>query len=380
MRQRRTGWSAVGLLILVAIFVVIGLLRGGQSGTNGTPTTGQTGTTSDWYQLYFTDPHYPDDPANHHGGIDTHLVDLMNKATKTIDVADYDFDLADVSTAMAQAEARGVQVRMVTDTDTYTSTNKDVKAAFATLKKANIPVVDDKREAIMHNKFTVVDGEWVSTGSWNYTDGDTYHLNNNMIVIHSTDLAANYTNEFEKMFVQKDFGKAKNKSLPHPDLNIDGTVIQNCFAPEMDCTSEIVQTLSKATKSIDFMAFSFTDDSIGNTMIARSKNGVAVSGVFETTGSQTQYSEYGPLKTAGLPVYTDGNPWTMHHKVIIIDDHIVIFGSFNFSQSANESNDENLLIVDNANLAQAFTAEFQRVLTAAKNKPANQPVINDGGG
>ncbi len=370
MRRRRTGWSAIGLLILVVIFVVIGLIWGGQTGTNGTPTaSSSTGTSNNWYQLYFTDPHYPDNPANHHGGIDTHLVDLMNKATKTIDVADYDFDLADVATAMAQAEGRGVRVRMVTDTDTYTSGNTYIQSAFATLKKAKIPVVDDQREAIMHNKFTVVDGEWLSTGSWNYTDGDTYHLNNNMIVIHSVDLAANYTNEFDKMFVQQDFGKAKDKSLPHPVLNIGGTSVQNCFAPELDCTSLIVQTLNKAQTSIDFMAFSFTDDSIGNAMLARSKSGVSVSGVFETTGSQTQYSEYGKLKGASLPVYTDGNPWSMHHKVIIVDNHIVIFGSFNFSESANQSNDENLLIVDNADLAHAFTAEFQRVLAVAKNPP-----------
>ena len=369
MRRRRTGWSAIGLLILVALFLVIGLIWGDQNGPNGTPAPGSTGSSSDWYQLYFTDPHYPDNPANHHGGIDTHMVALMNGATKTIDVADYDFDLADVATAMAQAEARGVRVRMVTDTDTYTSDNKYIQAAFATLKNAKIPVVDDQREAIMHNKFTVVDGEWVSTGSWNYTDGDTYHLNNNMIVIHSSDLAANYSNEFEKMFVQRDFGKAKDTSLPHPILNIDGTVVKNCFAPELDCSSLIVQTLNQAHTSIDFMAFSFTEDSIGNTMLARSKKGVTVSGVFETTGSQTQYSEYGKLEGAGLDVYTDGNPWSMHHKVIIVDDHIVIFGSFNFSQSANQSNDENLLIVDNSDLAQAFTAEFQRVLAVAKNPP-----------
>ena len=56
------------------------------------------------------------------------------------------------------------------------------------------------------------------------------------------------------------------------------------------------------------MAFSFTEDSIGDAMLARSKGRRVVSGVFETTGSQTQYSEYGKLKAAGLAVYTDGNP------------------------------------------------------------------------
>jgi phosphatidylserine/phosphatidylglycerophosphate/cardiolipin synthase-like enzyme len=367
MKRRRRGWSAAILFGAILLFVAAGLIWGQQKAAPVTPTSSSGAT--DWYQLYFTDPKYPDNPADHKGGIDTHLVDLMNSATKTIDVADYDFDLGDVSTAMAQATSRGVKVRMVTDTDTFTSTNKAVQAAFATLKRANIPIVDDQREAIMHNKFTVVDGEWISTGSWNYTDGDTYHLNNNMIVIHSADLAANYTNEFNKMFEAHDFGKAKAKTVPHPVLNIDGTSVQNCFAPELDCASLVVQTVNRAQQSIDFLAFSFTDDSIGNAMLARAQSGVSVSGVFETTGSQTEYSEYGKMTKAGLDVYTDGNPWSMHHKVIIVDDRIVIFGSFNYSESANTSNDENLLIVDNADLAHAFTDEFQRVLAVAKNPP-----------
>lgn len=368
MRRRHRGRSAVLLVLVTVAFVVIGLIWGQPGGAPAPPST--TSSSSDWYQLYFTNPQYPDNPANHHGGIDTHLVDLMNSATKTIDVADYDFDLSDVADAMARAEQRGVRVRMVTDTDTLTSSNKAVQAAFATLKQVKIPIVDDQREAIMHDKFTVVDGEWVSTGSWNYTDGDTYHLNNNMIVIHSAELADNYTNEFEKMFVAHEFGKSKSRSNPHPVLTIGGSSVQSCFAPQTSCANLIIQALNTAHTSIDFMAFSFTHDGIGNAMLARSKSGVNVSGVFETTGSHTQYSEYGKLKSAGLDVYTDGNPWSMHHKVIIIDDRIVIFGSFNFSESADTSNDENLLIIDNTSLAHAFTDEFHRVLAVAKNPPS----------
>lgn len=366
MTVRRGLWVAAIVAVVAVVVVFAGILATGR----GTAPATATSTTNSWYQLYFTEPHYPDNPANHHGGIDAHLVDLMNQATKTIDVADYDFDLSDVASAMASAEQRGVQVRMVTDTDTLTATDRAHQTAFRTLKQAKIPIVDDRREAIMHDKFTVVDGEWVSTGSWNYTDGDTYHLNNNMIVIHSSELAANYTNEFEKMFVSHDFGKTKNKSNPHPILTIDGTPVQNCFSPEVSCEGLVVQAVNKAQKSVNFLAYSFTSDPIGNAMMTRAKSGVKVSGVFETTGSQTQYSEYGPMKKAGLDVYTDGNPWSMHHKVIIIDDHLVVFGSYNYSSSADTANDENLLIIDNADLAHAFTAEFQKVLAVAKN-PAN---------
>jgi phosphatidylserine/phosphatidylglycerophosphate/cardiolipin synthase-like enzyme len=53
--------------------------------------------------------------------------------------------------------------------------------------------------------------------------------------------------------------------------------------------------------------------------------------------------------------------------VIIIDGRKLIFGSFNFSANADTDNDENLLIIDDPLLAQAFEAEFQRVRDVALN-------------
>lgn len=342
---------------------------------SGTVTNiGSGGSTSgSWYELHFTAPMYPDNPANHKDGLDVHLVALMDKATKTMDVADYDFDLADVADAMARAKKRGVVVRMVTDTDTLTNTkDKAIQDAFGKLKAVGIPVVDDQRGPIMHNKFTVVDNEWLETGSWNYTDGDTYHLNNNQIIIHNAQLAQNYSVEFAKMFEKRTFGPNKAPGVPNPVVNIEGTRIENYFAAEGDTVGNIVRTINGAKQSVNFLAFSFTQDNIGGAIIAKQKAGLAVGGVFETTGSNVPTSEYGKMKKAGLSVYTDGNPWVMHHKVIIIDDHITIFGSFNFSDNAAHSNDENLLIVDNAEIAKAFTAEYDRVLALARNPPAKK--------
>ena len=75
------------------------------------------------------------------------------------------------------------------------------------------------------------------------------------------------------------------------------------------------------------------------------------------------------MKQAGLDVWQDGNPYLMHHKAFIVDGQTAVLGSYNFSQNADQDNDENVLIVDDARLAQAFTAEFQRVYAQAKNPP-----------
>lgn len=341
---------------------------------SGTPSTLPTpALDGGWYKLYFTAPVYPDDRARHQGGLDAVLVALIESAKSTLDMAIYDFDSIDVAQAMARARGRGVVVRMVTDSDTLNAAkNQPVQAALAAVRAAGIEIVGDARGPLMHHKFTVVDGTWVETGSWNYTDGDTYRLNNNMIVIQSPDLAANYTSEFEKMFLLKQFGPNKNRRVPYPVLTIGDTRVENYFSPQGDVADQIARTIGTARTSIRFLAFSFTSDTIAAAMFERAKAGVTISGVFETTGSKTSYSEFRRMKDAGLPVYQDGSPWAMHHKVIIIDERIVIFGSFNFSDNANTQNDENLLIVENADLARAFQAEFERMVALAQNPPARR--------
>jgi phosphatidylserine/phosphatidylglycerophosphate/cardiolipin synthase-like enzyme len=352
-----------------------------------------------WYDIYFTTPRYPDKPAYHSGGLDTQLVAFINSAQQTIDIAAYDFDLENVANALAEAATRGVRVRMVTDSDTLdralgrqsllpqslTSGNDrellnsiaalsksdtpQIKQAIDIVKRAKIKIIGDERPAIMHDKFVVVDGRAVWTGSWNFTDGDTYHLNNNAIKIVSSQLAQNYTAEFEKMFVQRSFGPKKPAGGTEPLVTLQGVQIENYFSPEDGVADKIASRLALAQQSIHFLAFSFTNDVIGSAMRVRAKAGVSVVGVFEKTGSETQYSEYGKMRKAKLDVLQDGNPYVMHHKVIIIDGHTVIFGSFNFSDNADTDNDENLLIVDDPTLAQAFEAEFQRVREMAQNPP-----------
>src|SRR4029079_14912445 len=116
------------------------------SGNNPTaqPAPAQGGASADWYQLFFSTPKYPDKKEYHHGGIDEQLVAFINTATKTIDLADYDFHLENVANALAQAAIRGVRVRMVTDTDTLTNDDPKLQKAFGILKQANIPIVDDQ--------------------------------------------------------------------------------------------------------------------------------------------------------------------------------------------------------------------------------------------
>ncbi len=354
------------ILGLIVVLLLLGAVVSRFVSPRATPDA-NVASASDW-DVAFTTPLIPDtDPSRHRGGLDSRLVALMDRATQTLDVADYDFDLADVADAMARAAGRGVRVRMVTDSDTVGNTrDARVQAALRAVTQAGIPVVPDGRQPIMHHKFTVADGEWVETGSWNYTDGDTYRLNNNMAVFHSRELAQNYTAEFEKMFGQRKFGPNKPAGVPFPAIQLGALRIQTLFAPQDDVARHVIGAVGRAERSIHFLAYSFTHDGIGQAMVARAQSGVEVQGVFETTGSNTPFSELGTLKRAGIAVYQDGSPYSMHHKVIVLDGRTTLFGSFNFSESADRDNDENLLIVEGPQFAAQFEDEFQRVLASAK--------------
>jgi phosphatidylserine/phosphatidylglycerophosphate/cardiolipin synthase-like enzyme len=354
----------LGALVVVAV-LLIGALLYFRARSGGLVTAG---TSGGWYDVYFTEPKYPDRPENHRGGIDEKFVAFLDSAQRSLDLAIYDFDLENAADALVRAKGRGVTVRMVMDSDTLDNTKDDeIMRAVGKVKAAGIPIVGDNRRAIMHDKFVVRDGEEVWTGSWNFTTGDTYRLNNNAVRIRSRDLADNYAAEFRKMFEAKQFGPNKPEGVPHPVITIGGARIETYFSARDNVASKVAARIRQAQRSVRFLAFSFTEDSIGQAVIQRAQGGVTVSGVFERTGSETRFSEYGKMKQAGMDVYQDGNPYVMHHKVFVLDDRTTLFGSFNFSDGANRENDENLLIVDDPGFAQAFIQEFDRVLAAAKN-------------
>jgi len=323
-----------------------------------TPITGEV-PAGNWYSVYFTDPDSPT-ADSFRGGPDTALSEAIRGARLSVDVAIYHLNLWSIRDALIAAHNAGVTVRVVVESD-----NMD-EVEIQELRATGIEILGDRRESLMHNKFVVIDGSEVWTGSMNFTVNGAYRNNNNLIHISSSRLAENFINEFEEMFVHDMFGDHTVENIPHPSLTIDGTQIETFFSPDDGTAARIVELIEGAKESVSFLAFSFTSDEIANAIIARADAGVTVSGVFE----ESQYfsntgTEYDHLADAGLNVRLDGNPRNMHHKIIIIDESIVILGSYNFSRSAEERNDENTLIIHNADLAAQYLGEFERVSAKA---------------
>ena len=319
-----------------------------------------------WWEVYFTDPFNMNNPEDWQGSIEGRLIDKINAAQTSIHIASFEFNLTPVAEALIAAKERGVDVRWVTDDEFGIESDEEPgHGQFALMEDAGIEIRADTRSALMHNKFWIFDNELVWTGSTNITENGIFKQDNNTIVIQSPELAAIYEREFQEMW-DGEFGPTSTSQLIQQSTNVDGSLIKVIFTSEDPALEDaIIPVINSATKSIRFLAFSFTDYPLANAMIQRSQTGVNVAGVFDKTQSGGQGAEIGTLLCAQVPVRQDGNPQFMHNKTIVVDERYVITGSLNYSTSAETSNDENVIIIDNPDIAKLYMQDFERVWALA---------------
>jgi phosphatidylserine/phosphatidylglycerophosphate/cardiolipin synthase-like enzyme len=307
-------------------------------------------------QVYFTDPMAPESQA-FRGGPDQSLVEAMDRAEFSVDVAAYTFDLWSIRDALLRVHRRGLEVRMVTDRDNI------LEPEIIDLQNAGIPVVGGRRESLIHHKFVVLDHLEVWTGSMNLSLSSTYDGNNNLIRVRSAPLAEDYTREFEEMFLEDRFGQLSRADTPHPVIWPGDVQLEAPSSPEHGVARRLLALIRGAEAEVDLLAYAFTSDTIAEALIRQAEAGVRV--VVEASQVGASGAEYGRLRQAGIDVRLDGNQGDVHHKVILIDDQVVCTGSYNFIRSAEEYNDENVLIVHDANVASRYRQEFERVWAAA---------------
>ena len=294
------------------------------------------------------------------GGSDAEqaLIALISGAQESVACAFYDFELESVAHALVARHQAGVTVALVSDSD-YSD-----RPGLCLCRDAGIPVIFDKRSALMHNKFCVVDGRYVWTGSTNITRNGMFENNNNAVLITSGELATNFTGEFEEMFVQHKFGASSPRNTTWPTLTVAGTSLECYFAPEDGVEEKVIAKIAEARRQIAFMAFVFTSEPIAEIMGERLAAGAQVRGVVEKRSAGSRYSRHKYLNERGANIYIDGNPNTMHHKVIVVDGELVMTGSYNFSASAEEKNDENLIVIHSPKIAAMFLEEVDRAIAA----------------
>ena len=241
------------------------------------------------------------------GGVDGPLVEAIDSARLSIDLAAYSLSLNSVRFALIRAHQRGVTVRMVME-----SSNMD-RSDPQRLIEAGIPIFGDNRDGLMHDKFVVIDRSEVWMGSMNFTDSGAYEDSNNLFRIRSTKMAENYMKEFDEMFSDDRFGEDVVRQTPHPTLTIDETRVDTYFSPDDGVLSVLAPLLNSAEESIYFLAFSFTSNDLGEIVREKAEAGLDIHGVMDDEQIRSnQGTEFDPFRQAELDVLIDGIDGLMH--------------------------------------------------------------------
>jgi len=308
------------------------------------------------------------------------VVQRINNTQRSIDAALYSLSGtpgSSIATALVNAKNRGVQVRVIGEYDNINS------SGFTALTFNSVPLISDRFDpfnngvGLHHNKFFVFDGRggapesvWVWTGSWNPTDPGTSSDYQNVIELQDPALAGAYLLEFNEMWGSATqvpnaslsrFGSRKQDNTPHRFM-INGTPVQSYFSPSDRTTSHILETINSAQHSAAINLLTFTRGDLADALIAQHTAGRKVRGVFDNNTDTG--SEYNYLLSSGLDVHLKTGSGLLHHKYLLVDaedpswNPAVLTGSHNWSSAAENSNNENTLIIRDGNVANQYLQEF----------------------
>ncbi len=307
------------------------------------------------------------------------LIAYINRAVETIDFCIYNINnnrLSNVSEALNSAHNRGVKIRFITSGSTAHIGVDDLVS--------EVPVLEspyNSTTGIMHNKFAIFDANsvdaikpWVWSGSTNLTEDQINIDANNMVFIQDQSLAKTYKIEFEEMWgntgnqpneSNSKFGAAKTDNTPH-EFIIDGNRVQSYFSPSDGTNQKIIDAINTAENDLNIETMLITRTDLANAISNAKQRGVEV---HVNTNRENENSDavndiLNSTLPAGKFVFDNSASGTLHHKLAIVDanyaasDPLVITGSHNWSNSANDRNDENTLIIHNAEIANEYLQQF----------------------
>ncbi|MDH5717423.1 MAG: phospholipase D-like domain-containing protein [Spirochaetia bacterium] len=324
--------------------------------------------------------------------IDIKLIELINKAEKSIYIAAYQLNRENIIDSLIKARNRGVDVKFVGDIDEFES------AGYQELYKNNIDMTVGNSSGIQHNKFIIIDNQYLFTGTGNFTDNGFLRNNNNFILIKNKEVVEYYLAEFNQMYKGL-FGKDKKPHGLNNIFDINENKVEVYFSPYMgnEAIKKLTELVDNAKHSVHYMIFSFTDNELSSALIraARQKD-MDVYGIhdfnFITKNSEeaprlfaAKYNNDMTMHQKGPHIFLDGSIYPedmggkMHCKTIIIDagtdNAILATGSFNWSKNAVENNDENLIIIHDPKTANRIYNQFNEALKYARSMSSLMPNI-----
>ena len=312
------------------------------------------------------------------GALDDTLVAYIDRASESVDFAIYSFSnisSASIPDALNRAAGRGVQVRVIACGTNQNPGLNDLNSEIPVFVAPD----DNNRDGIMHNKFAVIDAESVDSekpvvwsGSTNISYNQVVSDANSMIFIQDQSLAKAYQIEFEEMWgstgdspnpANAKFGADKTDNTPH-EFIIGGNRVESYFSPSDGTNQQIINAINSADNNLNVATMLITRTDVALAIEDAKNRGTAVN-VLTEGDANTETVNSILLDALGNESYVfDPEYGILHHKYAVVDnsraefDPLVVTGSHNWSNFANEINDENTLVIHNGDIANQYYQNF----------------------
>lgn len=140
------------------------------------------------------------------------------------------------------------------------------------------------------------------------------------------------------------------------------------FSPNGGIRQRIIRAIAESRKSIDAAVYSFTASELAEALYAAKARGVRIRVLVDRERAEAGGSGIRGLRLNGITVRSLGVPEQslMHHKFAVFDERLVVTGSYNWTNSAEHANYENLIVLDEPGVVKRFQQEFRRLWREAK--------------
>lgn len=325
--------------------------------------------------------------------LETVIVDFIRDARSSLDIAVQELDSEPIAQAILAARWRGVDINLFLEQDYLRSplpgkkrqptppkpkTGETPEQALhrvqwdndsselavnrkilAALLRSDVEVKGDFNPKIFHQKFALRDyrngkattpgNPALLSGSANFTLTDTHKNLNHVLVFHHAAVCRQYELEFDQIRLGR-FGRQIHGDVPKL-FDLAGIPAKILFAPEHTPELEIMKQMLKGSKEVYFAIFTFAGSSgIDDTMLALARGGMKITGALDRGQAAQKWAAPKTLIHPNISLYqpkpqNQSGVRKLHHKLMVIDERVVVAGSFNYTEPANDYNDENIFVL-----------------------------------
>jgi mitochondrial cardiolipin hydrolase len=143
--------------------------------------------------------------------------------------------------------------------------------------------------------------------------------------------------------------------------NTEPCVTDVCFTSLDDCTMKLIEFINTAKERLQICVFTISDDRLSREILKQHRAGVKVKIITDNEKLYDKGSDVIQLSESGIEVRIDNTAHHMHHKFAISDNKLVLTGSYNWTRSASEFNEENFIVLSDACTIKSYTNEFERL-------------------